>query len=190
MSEVYPLLARLSVNRQFMSDFLSAETPCFALGMLEERKRCCGFFVLRPNEVIPPEISDAGFLFGHGLIGNADFEVVHFAFHFYGFKTYNVLVNPNNPLVQTVLTAMVEGGSLVLLALTTRRGSLHSGRNSGKRTWPDSSTNLPRIRRSAATEAQYRRRGHPAEEPRPSRCAAKWVCQITSIVDVSKDSLI
>ena len=41
MSEVYPLLATLSVNHQFMSDFLSAETPCFALGMVEERERRC-----------------------------------------------------------------------------------------------------------------------------------------------------
>ena len=122
MSEVYPLLPRLSVNRQFMNDFLSAAMPCFALGMVEERKRSCGFLVLRPNEVIPPEISDAGFLFGHGLIGNADFEVVHFAFHFYGFKTYNVLVNPNNPLVRTVLTSMVESGDYFFFA-STRRGA-------------------------------------------------------------------
>ena len=77
---------------------------------------------LRPNEVIPPEISEAGFLFDHGLLGNADFEVVHFAFHSYGFKTYNVLVNPNNPLVQTVLTAMVESGAYFFFAVA-RRGA-------------------------------------------------------------------
>ena len=122
MSEVYPLLARLSINRQFMSDFLSAATPCFALGMLEERKRSCGFLALRPNEVITPEISDAGFLFGHSLIGNADFEVVHFAFHFYGFKTYNVLVNPNNPLVRTVLTSMVKTKDYFFFALDSQGG--------------------------------------------------------------------
>ena len=119
MSEVYPLLATLSVNHQFMSDFLSAETPCFALGMVEERERRCAFLGFRPNEVIPPEISEAGFLFDHGLLGNADFEVVHFAFHSYGFKTYNVLVNPNNPLVQTVITAMVESGAYFFFALSS-----------------------------------------------------------------------
>ena len=91
--------------------------------MLEERKRPCGFLALRPNEVITPEISDAGFLFGHGLIGNADFEVVHFAFHFYGFKTYNVLVNPNNPLVRTVLTTMVESEDYLFFALDSQGGA-------------------------------------------------------------------
>ena len=43
MGKVYPLLPRLTVNRQFMGAFLSADAPCFALGMVEERKRRCGF---------------------------------------------------------------------------------------------------------------------------------------------------
>ena len=174
MSEVYPLLATLSVNHQFMSDFLSAETPCFALGMVEEGKRRCGFLALRPNEVIPPEISDAGFLFDHGLLGNADFEVVHFAFHSYGFKTYNVLVNPNNPLVQTVLTTMVESGAYFFFAL-----ELGGARN-----------RIPvGIRGSELGRTQDQSSAHPTlgghrgpvpergiifrEKSRPSRCAAQ-----------------
>ena len=138
MGEVYRFLPSLGVNRQFMSDFLSAPTPCFALGLLEERKRPCGFLALRPDDVIPPEISAAGFQFGHSILGNANFEVVHFAFRFYGFKTYNVLVNPNNPLVRTVLTTMVESGDYFFSRSTRRGASPHSGQSSGKRTWPDS----------------------------------------------------
>jgi len=74
-----------------MSDFVASETPCFALGLVEERKRRCGFMALRLVEPLPPAISDAGFRFGHSLYGNADFETVHFTFQFYGFHTYNVL---------------------------------------------------------------------------------------------------
>jgi hypothetical protein len=51
---------------------------------------------LRPAEVIPPEISGLGFNFGHALLGTTEFEVIQFVFHFYGFETYNMLVNPNN----------------------------------------------------------------------------------------------
>jgi hypothetical protein len=51
---------------------------------------------LRPAEVIPPEISGLGFNFGHALLGTTEFEVIQFVFHFYGFETYNNLVNPNN----------------------------------------------------------------------------------------------
>src|ERR1043166_3777862 len=90
----------LTINGPFIRDFLAADSPCFALGLVEERQRQCGFLALRPPTVIPPAITGAGFRFGHSLLGNADFVVVQFVFAFYGFETYNVLVNPNNLLVQ------------------------------------------------------------------------------------------
>jgi hypothetical protein len=77
-----------------MRDFMAEESPCFALGLVEERKQTCGFLALRPAEVIPPEISGLGFNFGHALLGTTEFEVIQFVFHFYGFETYNMLVNP------------------------------------------------------------------------------------------------
>jgi hypothetical protein len=85
---------KLTVNGQFMRDFMAEESPCFALGLVEERKQPCGFLALRPAEVIPPEISGLGFNFGHALLGTTEFEVIQFVFHFYGFETYNILVNP------------------------------------------------------------------------------------------------
>ncbi len=103
MSNVYPFLPKLTMNGQFIRDFIAEESPCFALGLVEERKQQCGFLALRPDEVIPPEISAVGFNFGHALLGTAEFEVIQFAFQFYGFETYNVLVNPNNHLVKRVL---------------------------------------------------------------------------------------
>ena len=115
MSNVYPFLPKLTMNGQFIRDFIAAESPCFALGLVEERKQQCGFLALRPDEVIPPEISAVGFNFGHALLGTAEFEVIQFAFQFYGFETYNVLVNPNNHLVKRVL--ITNGGKWRLLFL-------------------------------------------------------------------------
>lgn len=100
MGTGHDLRPALTVNRLFMQEFIEAEPPCFALGLVEERKRQCGFLALRPDEVIPADVTAQGFNFGHSLLGSATFEVVHFAFEFSGFKTYNVLLNPNNPLVQ------------------------------------------------------------------------------------------
>ena len=97
VSNVYPFLPKLTVNGQFMRDFMAEESPCFALGLVEERKQPCGFLALRPAEVIPPEISGLGFNFGHALLGTTEFEVIQFVFHFYGFETYNMLVNPEQP---------------------------------------------------------------------------------------------
>ena len=42
---------------------------------------------------------------------------MHFVFEFYGFQTYNVLTNPNNPLVQTVLDRMISDEDYFFFAL-------------------------------------------------------------------------
>jgi hypothetical protein len=93
-SNICRFVPKLTVNGQFMRDFMAEESPCFAIGLVEERKELCGFLALRPAEVIPPEISGLGFNFGHALLGTTEFEVIQFVFHFYGFETYNMLVNP------------------------------------------------------------------------------------------------
>ena len=55
MDNVTHLLPKLTVNRQFIDDFLSAKPPCFALGMIEERKQKLALLALRPGEVISHE---------------------------------------------------------------------------------------------------------------------------------------
>jgi len=190
MSEVYPLLPRLTVNRQFIGDFLSADTPCFALGLVEERKRQCGFMALRPCEIIPPGITDAGFRFGHTLFGSADYEVVHFAFEFYGFKTYNVLVNPSNPLVKAVLATMVESGDYFFFAVSD--GSATAFRSEiGQKDLAGLETNFPRIHRSATTDAQYRKAVASFEKnPDPPGAMLHWVCRDRAeYLDLTRDRL-
>ena len=122
--------------------------------MVEERKRQCGFLALRPDKAIPPEVCSDGFRFGHALLGNASFEVVQFVFEFYGFGTYNALVNPNNPLARAVVTAMVESGDYYFALIsdgsaTTFRSEIAQGNLTVLK------SHLPRIRRSQTTEAQY-----------------------------------
>jgi hypothetical protein len=111
------LLPTLTVNGTFMREFMSADAPCFALGLVEEGKRHCGFVALRPGKTIPREVSNGGFRFGHCLLGNDDFEVALFAFEFYGLETYNALINLNNPLARAVLTTMAESGDYFFFAL-------------------------------------------------------------------------
>ncbi len=61
MSNVYSFLPKLTVNRQFIGDFLAAQSPCFALGLVEERKQQRGFLALRPGETIPSAENAAGY---------------------------------------------------------------------------------------------------------------------------------
>jgi hypothetical protein len=190
MSDVHRLLPRLTVNRQFMSDFIAADPPCFALGMVEERKRQCGFLAFRFEQPIPAEIADAGFRFGHSLFGNAHFEVIHFAFEFYGFTTYNVLLNPNSRLVQTVLTTMVESRDYFFFELSHGRATAFRS-EIGEANLAGLKTHLPRIQRSTTTDAQYRKAISAFEKnPEPPGVLLNWVCRDNvDYLDLTNDRL-
>ncbi len=171
-------LPTLTVNRPFIQDFLAAEAPCFALGLVEERGQTCGLFALRPGELIPPEVTDRGFRFGHSLLGTTAFEVIHFAFEFYGFGTYNVLVNPNNPQVLAVLATILRTGDYFFFALgpdhhvTAFRSEVGQGDIEGFR------EHWPCLQRSTTTEGQYRQTVQLFEtRPHPVGTLLRWVCR-------------
>jgi hypothetical protein len=92
MSTPSPDLPTLTVNRSFIEELIAAQQPCCALGLVEVHHRQCAFVALRPETGIPSQVTDKGFAFGHALIGNRNFEVIHFGFDFYGFQAYNRLV--------------------------------------------------------------------------------------------------
>ena len=53
----------------------------------------------------------------HSLIGTSDYLVIQFVFEFYGFGRYNVLINPNNSIVQTILSKMIKSGDYFFFAI-------------------------------------------------------------------------
>ena len=178
MSNVHRLLPRLRVNGRFIQDFIAAEPPCFALGLVEERKQRCGFLALRPDEAIPPTVCAAGFNFGHSLLGNAAFEVIHFAFEFYGFETYNVLANPNNPMVQTVLSTMIESGDYFFFAISANGNATAFRSEIGQANLAGLKAHLPRVQNSTTTDAQYRQSlSQFAKSPLPAGRLLNWVCR-------------
>ena len=187
----YPFLPKLTVNGQFIRDFIAAEPPCFALGLVEERKQECGFLALRPDESIPPEISAVGFNFGHALLGTAEFEVIKFAFQFYGFETYNVLVNPNNHLVKRVLTTMVESGDYFFFAVNPDRSVTAFRSEIGQEKLAGLSTNLRQIQGSTTTDAQYQRAlAQFRRHPDPPGQVLNWVCRDNvDYLDLTQDRL-
>ena len=87
MRPVPPVRPALVVHRLFMQEFLAAEAPCFALGMVEERQRLCGMLALRLAEALPSATADRGFEFGHALLGNTTVAVLHFVLAFPSFQT-------------------------------------------------------------------------------------------------------
>jgi len=181
MSNIYPLLPRLTVNSAFIDEFLAAPSPCCALGLVEVRQRLCGFLAIRPNETLPPNITAAGFRFGHSLLGTSRYLVVHFAFEFYGFARYNVLVRPDNLIVRTVLSTMVESGDYFFFAIDANGSATAFNAeigHGGHRDMAGLRRNLPRILRAETTDSQYQEAlAQFRANPKPPGALLNWVCR-------------
>ena len=191
MGTIHRLLTRLTLNRRFVEDFISADMPCFAMGVVEERKLPHGFLALRTAETLPSDISRGGFNFGHSVLGNSKFEVVHFVFEFYNFHTFNVLVNPNNVLVQSVLSMMIESGEYFFFALG-RSGSVTAFKSEMQQdNLSGIKANLHRIKGSKTTDLQYARAiSSFAENPEPAGTMLNWVCRDNAeYLDLTDDTI-
>jgi hypothetical protein len=185
------MLPTLTVNRSFMQAFIHAETPCCALGLVEESGRPCGLLALRLDREIPAAVTDSGFNFGHSLLGTAAYEVIHFAFEFYGFVTYNVLINSNNALVQAVLERMIADEDFFFFSLAAS-GRVTAFRAAiGQETLTGIKSHHARIRQSTTTEAEYHQAlASFARHPEPEGPLLHWVCHDTiAYLDLSDDRL-
>jgi len=149
------ILHELTVNEDFIRDFISEKTPCFSLGIIEEKGKEVGFMAIRPDVDIPLETLNQGFNFGHSLIGNQNNVLLHFAFLFYGFSRYDVLINPDNPLVKKVLSTMMDNGDYLFLSIakdlsvTTFREQINQG------DFVEIKSNFSKIQNSKTTNSKY-----------------------------------
>jgi len=101
-------LATLIMNQYFVRDLMASEAPCFGAGYVKENDLLSGFLAMRPDEVIPPECMQRGFSFGHSVKDFNGEQLLHFAFRFYGFKTFHTLIPMQNPIVLSVIDKMIE----------------------------------------------------------------------------------
>ena len=192
MSPLQPELPTLTINRDFIQEFIAAEKGCCALGMVEIHNRLCGLLALRPDVEIPQEISAIGFNFGHSLLGNDTYEVVHFSFEFYGFKTYHVLINPNNQIAQTVLQRMIESHDFFFFALEGQNSSVTAYRsNLSQDILLNLTTGWERIQNSTTTDRQYRKALFQfAEHLQPQDTLLNWECRDNfNYLDLSQNRL-
>jgi hypothetical protein len=191
MRPVPPVRPALVVNRLFMQEFLAAEAPCFALGMVEEHQRLCGMLALRLAEAIPSATADRGFEFGHALFGNTTFAVLHFVLAFPGFQTYNVLINPNNLVVQAVLRTMLDDGDYFFFALQPQGQVTAFRAELGRDGLAVLRANRARLQTSLTTDAHYQQALTAfAAHPEPPGVLLPWVCRETvAALDLTTDRL-
>jgi len=192
MTNGRPPLPALAVNRGFMAEFLAAETPCLAQGLVEEGESQCALVALRLTEAIPRAVSAAGIRFGHALFGGGSWEVVHFGFEFYGFATYNALINPSDPVARSVLSTMVATGDYFFFALNSDRSTTAFRSNIGTNNLAGLKANTARIQGSTTTDAQYRQAVSQFERhPVPPGTLLSWVCRgKPEYLDLEQDRLV
>jgi hypothetical protein len=135
---------------------------------------------LRLDEAIPPAIADRGFEFGHTLYGSATFAVLHLVLAFPGFQTYNVLINPNNVLVQAVLRTMLDDGDYFFFALAPEGQVTAFRADVGSEGLAVLRANRARLQASTTTDAEYQRAITSfAARPAPAGILLQWVCRDT-----------
>lgn len=191
MSDTLPFRPALSVNRPFMKEFVESDAPCLGMGLVNELGRKSGFLALRPGEQIPQEVTARGMNFGHSLLGNSSMEVIHFAFEFYGFGHYNVLVNPNDEMVQSVLDVMIEDGDYFLFSLAPNNRVTAFRADIGHDALNMLTANMSRIRNSATTDEQYSMAVEKfSANPIPEGPTLNWVCRNRiDYLDIESDPL-
>ncbi len=191
MSAGNPVRPALVVNRRFMQAFLAADPPCMALGMVEVQQQLCGMLALRLDEAIPTAIADRGFEFGHALFGTTTFAVLHLVFAFPGFQTYNVLINPNNLVVQAVLRTMLDDGDYFFFALQPQGQVTAFRAELGRDGLAVLRANRARLQTSLTTDAHYQQALTAfAAHPEPPGVLLPWVCRETvAALDLTTDRL-
>ncbi|MCU7881988.1 MAG: hypothetical protein KZQ66_20570 [Candidatus Thiodiazotropha sp. (ex Lucinoma aequizonata)] len=108
MGEVHNYRPRLTVNQLLIRDLMVAHTPYFALGYVEDRKEKRGFIAVWPESPIPNQVTQQGMNFGHSVLGTSQYKVLHFGFEFYDHATYHGLVPAGNPIIQAVISIMLD----------------------------------------------------------------------------------
>ena len=112
-------LPPLTLNRQFIDDFIEADAPCCALGLVRSGDTHAGFFAMKPEGAVPANMLAKGFGFEYRILESKDRKpICQFMFEFYGFEQYSVLVNPSSPLVIKAIDTMIEERDSFFFILT------------------------------------------------------------------------
>jgi len=147
------------------------------MGYVEARKEKCSFIAVRPESPIPNQVTQKGMNFGHSVLGTSQFKVLHFGFEFYGNATYYGLVPVGNPIIQAVISTMLDTQDYFLFAInpdqtvTAFRSQFEAPDLVGLR------TNQEQFGEDSCSSEQYERAVETfTKKPDPPVIVMNWVC--------------
>ena len=102
-----------------------------------------------------------------------------------------MLVNPNSPLVQAVITRMIEGGDYFFFAIRPTDSSTAFRADMGQDNLAQLKANWGRIQRSTTSEADYEKAvRHFRLRPNPPGQLLEWVCRDNiDYLDLTRDRM-
>lgn len=173
-------LPPITLSRQFIGDFSEADAPCCALGLVRTADTVTGFFAMKPERSVPRHVLDLGIGFGHRILPTVDeHPVCQFAFNFYGFEQYSVLVNPSNTLALKAIETMVEQRDYFFFILNPDDRVSAFRSDLGEENLVGLRDSLPLMRNTQTPQALYEngvRAFRQAPNP-PDMKILDWVCR-------------
>lgn len=171
-------LPELILHRKFMSDFASAQAPCFAMGLVEADGEETGFLAMRPEKAIPSEFLAMGMAFGHRISAFEGDMLCQFVFSVYGYEQYSVLVNPANRQVRDVLDIMVSQRDYFFFILNPDGKASAFRSNLDEANLAGLSDTLPQMYAANTPHETYERAVTAFRKaPDPSGSVLSWVCR-------------
>lgn len=178
-ASVQQMRAPLTLNREFVQDFVSAPVPSVSLGLIEERKKRVGVLVLVGDRNIPNAVTGRGFRFGHALLSAGQTTLVQFSLEFYGFGVYHVLMKADDHVVRHVLPMIVDSRRLFFVAINPGGGAQVFGGEEIPESLSGLNENLPLILSAPASSHEEYQRGVSLFERNldDDEWLAAWACQ-------------
>ncbi len=186
-------LPQITFSRTFINDFNDADAPCCALGLVRSGDTVTGFFATKSESVVPRTVLGMGIGFGHRMLATPDNKpVCQFAFNFYGFEQYSVLVNPSNALALKAIETMVAQRDYFFFILNPDDGFSAFRSDLGEENLAGLRDSLPLMQSPRTSQASYEnavRTFRLAPDPSGSK-TMNWVCRDdAAYLDLEEDTV-
>jgi len=193
MNNVTRLSPKLTANRLFINDLMedSIPTPSFAMGVIVENEKTCGFLALKADKQIPVEVTSRGFNLGHGILGTDDYKVAQFSFQLYDYEIFHAIINPSNPIAHHVLSAMIEHSAYHFFIINPDKSVISYRSEFGADDASNIKTNWPQIKNSQTSNTEYNEALRQfSNDPQPPGVMLDWVCRDNlEYLDIQKHPL-
>ncbi len=150
----------ITISYQLAEALVDGPSPAFAIGICEEGGEQSGLMAIRVDEDLPEGLGiHAPMRIGHSLVASTrtDVPLPYFNFSFPGFRDFDVILKPDDPVVRKVLGMIVVTQRYFMLVIGRNHSATAFGGEATPSNFVGLADNLPRLLVANLTEADYQR---------------------------------